>query len=52
MDNFCLSLFIYFERTHVSRGRAERRHRIPNRLHTISAEPDVRLELMNYETMI
>ena len=43
---------IYFER---ERERAEERQRdrdrgrIPSRLHTVSAEPDVGLELMNHE---
>ena len=33
-------------------GRAEReRERMPSRLHTVSTEPDVGLELMNHEMM-
>ena len=45
---------MYFERDRgsVSRGGAERgRKRIPNRLHTASAEPDAGLELTNCEIM-
>ena len=38
------------ERLSTSRGGAERRRdRIPSRLHGISAEPDVGLELTNNE---
>ena len=33
----------------MSRGGAERRDRIPSRLHTSSTEPDVGLELTNRE---
>ena len=48
--------FIYFEREreHEWRwgGERERRERIPSRLHTVSMEPDVGLELMNHEIMI
>ena len=45
-------MFIYFERERpsTSKGGAERergRHRIPSRLHTVSTEPDMGLELMN-----
>ena len=52
-SEMCISFFfkfIYFER----RGRAERergRERIPSRLHTVSAEPNVGLELTNHEIM-
>ena len=46
---FLLSLFIYFERqkAHVWGGTDERERERgnPGRLHTISAEPDVGLEL-------
>ena len=42
--------FIYFEREDVSGGGEERgRARIPSRLHAVSTEPDVELELMNCE---
>ena len=52
-------LFIYFEGERESvceqgRGGTERergRERIPSRLHTISAEPDVGLDLTNCEIM-
>ena len=43
-----LSLFIYIERDrdNVSGGGAEReRERIPSRLHTVSTDPDVGLQL-------
>ena len=48
---FFLSLFISFEREREHKwGRGERgRERIPSRLHTVSAEPDVWLNLMNHE---
>ena len=46
------NLFIYFERDRVSGGGAERgRERIPGRLHTVSAEPNVGLELRNCKIM-
>ena len=46
--------FIYFERDRASGRGAERerereRERIPGRLRAVSAEPDVGLELMNWE---
>ena len=45
---FFLSLFTYFERGCISGGEAEREEeRIPSRLCTASAEPDVELELLN-----
>ena len=49
-------MFIHFERERErereSRGGAEReRQRIPSRLCTISAEPDVGLEVTNHEIM-
>ena len=45
-------IFIYFERD-SKQGRTERKgDRIPSRLHTISAEPTVRLKLTNSEIMI
>ena len=47
--------FIYFERECESRGETEtegERKRIPSRLHTVSAEPNVRLKLTNCEIMI
>ena len=34
------------------RGSKRRRERLPSRLHTVSAEPDERLHLMNGEVMI
>ena len=53
---FFFNLFILREREReresTSRGGAERRtDRIPSRLHTISAEPNMGLELMNCEIM-
>ena len=46
------------ERENTSRGGAERgkerereRERIPSKLHTVSSEPDVELELTNCEIM-
>ena len=41
-------LFIYFER---ERGREREGERIPSKLHTVSAEPSVGLNLMNCEIM-
>ena len=45
--------FVYFERErereHSGEGAKRRRDRIPSRLHAISAEPAVRLELTNCE---
>ena len=52
--------FIYFERGRgresalTSGGKAEREResaRIPSRLHTVNAEPDVGLKLMTHEIM-
>ena len=54
---FFFSLFIYFERERASGGegwqreREGERDRIPSRLHTVSAEPDIGPELMNHEIM-
>ena len=45
---FFLSVFILKER--VSRGKAER-ETIPNRLCTVSMEPDMGLDLTNHEIM-
>ena len=43
-------LFIYLRETETARGgeeqREKQRERIPSRLHTVSAEPDVGLEPM------
>ena len=48
---FFLSLYI-LEREHKQGKDRERgRERISSRLHTVSAEPDVGLELMNHEIM-
>ena len=47
-------MFIFRERESESRGGAERgreRERIPSRLHSVSAELDAGLELMNCEIM-
>ena len=45
-------IFIYFERD-SKQGRTERKgDRIPSSLHTVSAEPIVRLKLTNSEIMI
>ena len=35
----------------MGRGRERGRERIPSKLHTVSTEPDVRLEFMNHEIM-
>ena len=43
-------MFIYFEREH-EQGRGREQERIPSRLHTISAEPDVGLEPTNCKIM-
>ena len=48
--------FIYFERERErervqGRGREKGRARIPSRLHTVSAEPNIGLELTNREIM-
>ena len=52
--NFFLSLFILRERERERERENEQRRdrekwikRIPSRLHTVSAEPDVELELMH-----
>ena len=37
------------ERAEAGSGQTKRRKRIPSRLHAISTEPDVGLELMNCE---
>ena len=55
--NFVFEMFIYLERRGESaracalgRGQREReKERIPSRLHAVSTEPDVWLELMNHE---
>ena len=54
---FFYSLFIYFEREkeedsmcEQGRGREET-ERIPNRLHAVSAEPDLGLDPTNREIM-
>ena len=51
---FFLSLFIYFEMESTHKqgsGRERGRDRILIRLYTVSEEPIVGLELMNYEIM-
>ena len=50
---FFWSLFIYlWEREHKQRrGRERGRQKIPSRLHTVSSEPNVGLELTNREIM-
>ena len=35
----------------MGRGRERGRERIPSRLHTVSTEPDVGLDLTNHEIM-
>ena len=40
--------FIYFEREHTGKGQRER---IPSRLHTVSTEPVVGLNLTNCKIM-
>ena len=44
---------IFFKNVYVfiSREREWEKERIPSRLHTVSPEPDVGLELMNHEIM-
>ena len=45
-------MFIYFEREYEQgRGRERGRARIPSRLHAVSAEPNVGLELTNCKIM-
>ena len=46
-------VYLFILKESMSRGRAEREEerRIPSGLHTISAEPDVGLELMSPEIM-
>ena len=48
-------MFIYFERERESmskgKDRERGRERIPSRLHAVSAELDVGLDLMNLEIM-
>ena len=51
---FFLSLFVCFERKTErdhEQGRGRGREGIPSRLHTVSTEPDVGLELTNPEIM-
>ena len=48
---FFFTKFIYFERERESREGQRGRERIPSRLHTVSEEPDVGLEVMNREIM-
>ena len=46
--------FIYFERKRAhkqGRGRERRRERISSRLHAVSTEPDMGLNLTNLEIM-
>ena len=47
---FLLSLFVYLEREYSQEGQ-KGRERIPRRLRTVSAEPDLGLELTNCEIM-
>ena len=49
INSFFLSLFIYFDKRERQRERG--RERIPSRFHTVSAEPDAGLELMNCQIM-
>ena len=45
-------MFIYLEREgERTQGRGRERERIPRRLHTVSADPNMGLELMNREIM-
>ena len=51
---FCLFICFEREREHTQvleqgRGREKERERILSRLHTVSTEPDMGLELMNHE---
>ena len=39
------------ERAQAGRHRERERQRIPSRLHTVSTEPDMGLEIMNHEIM-
>ena len=48
LDIFLVCLFIYFERGNRERERGER-EKIPSRLHTVSAEPDTGLHLIDCE---
>ena len=48
--SFLKFLFMYFERERgEGEGQRERRERVPSRLHSISAVPDVGLDLTNCE---
>ena len=51
--NVCLSILRKSERagTWVGRDRETGRQRIPSRLHTVSTEPNVGLDLTNCEIM-
>ena len=48
---FFLSLFILRGKQHEQRRGRERRERISSRLHAVSTEPDVGLDLRNHEIM-
>ena len=49
----CFVLFCFERKREREReqGTGRERERIPSRLHTVSTEPDVGLELTNLETM-
>ena len=51
----CLIIYLFIQLGEIERkqgrGRERRRGRIPSRLHTVSAEPDVGLELTSQEIM-
>ena len=55
VDLLCFFFFLIYLRDRENmQGRGSKRggERIPSRLHTVSAEPDERLHLMNSEVMI
>ena len=48
-----IEVYLFGEREHASGVGAERggRETVPSRLHTVSTEPDARLDITNRETM-
>ena len=49
--SFFVVIYLLGEKMRISRGRAEKRERIPNRLRAVCPEPNVGLEFMNHEIM-
>ena len=50
MENIYLFIYLFLERG-GERGRERERERIPSRLHAVSTEPDIGLDLGNHEIM-